>query len=682
MANTVEINVKAKDSASRVLSGMGKAVKGLRKNILDALKPVGEMALKIASIGSTAASAAPLLLPAVKAVAGVGQAALQASPALLSFAVAGGFVFVTLKKIFGEGSAAREALSPLAKAFNDAGEAASRAAAKGVKPLAEQFSKLNFPAIREAMVRIGDATGKVTRGFLRWANTAEGVKAIKGIVDPIGRSMQQLAPHITRVTISFTAMLGRITGVSMAAGTKGLAGALDKLAGVMDRVDKTSVGGGLAKLGDAARTVRRWVSIATEWIGRAIDFYKKHEVAFKRLSDAIAVAAIAFGGPMTVVVAVIGLVIRHFDDLKKAYESVKGYFKSPIGKGVLDDLRDAAETIMPKIKDAFQEIKEDVLPPLRDLGKTLKEDLGPSFAKFAKDAAPIVAWLIEHLGKDFGNKLAGTITILDGLATSLSGFFEVLSGFLEGDSGKILRGLGKEFEGLGKVAKGALRAISGENWDKLVELAGKAKHAVTDFKNEISGLKSKTVHIAQSGAGKARDAVSGLIDRIHRLAGKIVSVGERGAAAAKRRVDQLIGIIRRVRGKVVSVGANVFGLGAVRGLINTISRVTSKVVNVGANIFGFAHGGVVGAAAGGPRSNLTLVGEQGPELIRLPAGATVTPNGQTRQMLDAASRPVAVLLEWGNGPTDPLARAIWDWLKKNIRLEGGGGDGNVQRALG
>ncbi|GAA1749386.1 hypothetical protein [Nonomuraea bangladeshensis] len=47
-----------------------------------------------------------------------------------------------------------------------------------------------------------------------------------------------------------------------------------------------------------------------------------------------------------------------------------------------------------------------------------------------------------------------------------------------------------------------------------------------------------------------------------------------------------------------------------------------------------ARGGIIGAAGGGPRSNMTLVGEQGPELVRLPFGSTVIPAGQSKQMLN------------------------------------------------
>jgi len=93
---------------------------------------------------------------------------------------------------------------------------------------------------------------------------------------------------------------------------------------------------------------------------------------------------------------------------------------------------------------------------------------------------------------------------------------------------------------------------------------------------------------------------------------------------------------------------------------------------------GFAHGGIIGGAAvGGPRGGLTWVGEQGPELVRLPSGSTVVPSGQSRTMAaEAASGGAQPLqIEWvgGNGGDEFMT-----WLRKNIRIRGG----NVQTVLG
>jgi hypothetical protein len=91
-----------------------------------------------------------------------------------------------------------------------------------------------------------------------------------------------------------------------------------------------------------------------------------------------------------------------------------------------------------------------------------------------------------------------------------------------------------------------------------------------------------------------------------------------------------------------------------------------------------AHGGIIGGAAtGGARSGLTWVGEQGPELVRLPGGSTVIPSGQSRTRAAQAVQgaPSTVQVEWvGWNPADEFM----SWLRKNIRIQGG----NVQTALG
>lgn len=52
---------------------------------------------------------------------------------------------------------------------------------------------------------------------------------------------------------------------------------------------------------------------------------------------------------------------------------------------------------------------------------------------------------------------------------------------------------------------------------------------------------------------------------------------------------------------------------------------------------GLASGGVKGAASGGPQNGLTLVGEEGPELVSLPAGAMVQTAGASARAMAAGS---------------------------------------------
>ncbi|MFE7754326.1 hypothetical protein [Streptomyces sp. NPDC057429] len=95
---------------------------------------------------------------------------------------------------------------------------------------------------------------------------------------------------------------------------------------------------------------------------------------------------------------------------------------------------------------------------------------------------------------------------------------------------------------------------------------------------------------------------------------------------------------------------------------------------------GYAHGGVIGAAGGGPRSRMTLVGEQGPELVDLAPGSRVRSNPDTKRMLagghaGGGGQPVVVQLQLDG---QQIAQVLIDPLRGVIQGMGG----NVQSALG
>lgn len=93
---------------------------------------------------------------------------------------------------------------------------------------------------------------------------------------------------------------------------------------------------------------------------------------------------------------------------------------------------------------------------------------------------------------------------------------------------------------------------------------------------------------------------------------------------------------------------------------------------IGGPIGAYANGGSTGAG-----SAMALVGEQGPELVRLPYGSSVIPAGQSRQMLTSpgASAPVVLEIRSGGSRLDDL---LVELLRNAIRTRGG----NVQLVLG
>lgn len=108
-----------------------------------------------------------------------------------------------------------------------------------------------------------------------------------------------------------------------------------------------------------------------------------------------------------------------------------------------------------------------------------------------------------------------------------------------------------------------------------------------------------------------------------------------------------------------------------------ISRVTgaSAAVKVGRTVGkalgAKATGGVIGA------DNLTWVGENGPEIVRLPFGSAVRSNPDSMQPTPSAAGEQRVVIEIASGGSRTDAFLL-EVLRTAIRARGG----NVQTVLG
>lgn len=125
-----------------------------------------------------------------------------------------------------------------------------------------------------------------------------------------------------------------------------------------------------------------------------------------------------------------------------------------------------------------------------------------------------------------------------------------------------------------------------------------------------------------------------------------------------------------------------------RALDGTITNITLQASLVGGGAAYLAAtggrrtraaGGPGGAAVGGPRRDMTLVGEDGPELIDLPPGTMVRPAANTAYDMAAGGWAGGATITWAGGPSDDLGMAVWRWLQQRVQVSYGG---DVQRALG
>jgi hypothetical protein len=172
-------------------------------------------------------------------------------------------------------------------------------------------------------------------------------------------------------------------------------------------------------------------------------------------------------------------------------------------------------------------------------------------------------------------------------------------------------------------------------------------------------------------AGDFLDAVSTAFGWIPGIGGKLKASQASFKSFKDYANKQLNGIDKNVNINVRIAFGNAWA---------AISNITARLKSLG--YIGRAAGGVVGhAAEGGGRSGLTLVGEQGPELVTLPAGSQVHTAGDSRRMMaDSGGQGAYVGRLLADRTTE---RGLVDVLMSMLRVEifrVAGGD--VQQALG
>jgi uncharacterized phage infection (PIP) family protein YhgE len=234
-------------------------------------------------------------------------------------------------------------------------------------------------------------------------------------------------------------------------------------------------------------------------------------------------------------------------------------------------------------------------------------------------------------------------------------------------AGEFLHGAAKAFgwiPGIGSKLKAADRAFGDlrrgvddkfnamihktDDWRKSAEKAFVERHLkanISDWQSKLDAAKKKLATVPNSKKAALLADIKDLQKKIR---------------AAKESIDSL-------HNKVVTITYN----GVVQGTVSN-HQYTSGLG------YQYAHGGVVGAAAsGGSRNGLVLVGEHGPELVKLPSGSTVHSNPDTQRMFGMGRQAHHVVLEIHSGGSR-LDDAIVEIIRKSVRTRGG----NVQLALG
>lgn len=515
----------------------GKAVAGARA--------VGAMVAPIAGMASAAVAAAPALAGAGAALLNVARAAGGAAPALAAIAAAAIFVKLTLARIM---PAIAASLEPVSKAFAKASDAAGKLAANGVRPLARQFAKVGIPIVADAMNQIATETNKVVKGFLRWANSTPGLVALRKITGETADAFAEVAPHVLALATALGEMLGRISGVSLAAGSKGLTKVLDLVTAKLKTITAKTVQDGLDGLRKAFESIKSAVLKVSEVVALAVKFYRRYQDQIKIISTVLAVLAIAFGTPVTAIVAAVGLIVRHLETVKAAVATVRESFARPGPVAFLENIRTAVATVLPAVVGAFNTIKAAVLPTLIEITEKVRKELIPALGEFVAAAAPVVAFFIEKFAPIIAAALQTVVKLISAAVTIITGVFKVLTGILTGD-------WSKTWAGIKQILSGALSAVKALVSGAFSVLRGYFSAIASAIGGIWRGLWRLIQDAVRTGVGNVTSLVAGLAVKLRNALS--IDLSAAGAkiigsliAGMKKKVGEAIGVVKNLAGSI------------------------------------------------------------------------------------------------------------------------------------
>lgn len=260
--------------------------------------------------------------------------------------------------------------------------------------------------------------------------------------------------------------------------------------------------------------------------------------------------------------------------------------------------------------------------------------------------------IVRNIGDSIGFLLGAVAGLANGFLTGIDlilAGLEELAGLI-GLDGPI-KTARRNLQDFRDTAVGRLEemAVSAYGWGEALDKANRKRRLEADISSWQASLKRARDDLSRTSNQKARAKLKADISDL-----------ENKIRNARNQLSALNGTTATTYVQTVNLsGGRASGRGGTRG-----GRL--------------AHGGIVGAAAsGGVRSNMTLVGEEGPELVNLPTGSHVRPAGWTRAAMGGpgAERTATLRLEAGTSDVDRLLMTI---LRRAIRNEGG----DVQVVLG
>ena len=321
---------------------------------------------------------------------------------------------------------------------------------------------------------------------------------------------------------------------------------------------------------------------------------------------------------------------------------------APILRDALVQAAPATEEFFKKFGEGFEKFAEGAFKPIMDAWEVFAPVFGDVWSDFMGD-----------LGSNFGDLgtlvrensfeielalrmvlkvISGIIEVVEFFAAAWIAQIAIVSqsiGFLINNAmvplGNAILGV---FEGIIGGAAAAFGWIPG--------LGPKLKDAASAFGTFKEDTMEKLRNMGDAALG-ANEKIDRL-NKVRVLKADIASWNSKlsdARAQLKRTTDQkarakLTADIKDLETKVARAKAKLDALNGRTSNMYVRINVAATGARNAKNLAGFAHGGVRGlstAATGGVRNNMTLVGEQGPEIVSMAPGSRVRSNSDTKRLM-------------------------------------------------
>lgn len=464
------------------------------------------------------------------------------------------------------------------------------------------------------------------------------------------------------------------------------------------------LGGGILVAGVAA-------ALKAPGVQAALDNFKG------KVSAAFASFGKAFEGPTARAMQTFGDMV---DRLSPAFNRV-GAAVAPIIDKLAPALAAMAERAMPGIEHAASQLGPvfdalaGILPQLGEhIGKffAIISEQGPGTVQFIKDFGKAIGWMLDNLatsiaaltwmygkirgvddsskdasksvakmGEDFSKATEKTKTLAEKLDELTQKMLAAVGGQLS------MRAATRQYEAaldtLGAAIKKGARGIDehtqkGRDNQAMLDAVASAAKNSAEAARRLGQSNASVAAIMQKGAGDYTRQAMAL--GLNRKAALDLTASIFGIPTARKTALEMLGAAKSKR-ELAEVRAAIYALDNRQVYIDVVTRYSGKGAgSANANQAYKRDGGIMStAASGGIRRRMTLVGEDGPELID-PSGMVYNA-GKTRQILAGADGGggggttinIANLNLPGVKDGNSLVRELQRWVRDNgpLPLKGG-----------